>query len=170
MKKALIISIFLFAAIGCQKKEEPGAQYQFPSGQPQITQEVNLLKEAVNKDPNNTDAWIKLGNIMMDNNRNNEAIDAYQKALAIDSGNVDIRVDMATCYRKAGSSDIAAKEYKKAIKINPDHLNAHRNLAIVLAYDLKDKKQAMHEFETTLKLAPNAPEAEQIKKEIIRLR
>ena len=69
---------------------------------------------------------IKLGNTMMDTSRFNEAIDAYRKALGIDPKNVDVRVDMGTCYRNAGRPDMAVKAIQKALEINPKHLNGRK--------------------------------------------
>ena len=122
------------------------------------------------KDPHNGKAWIRLGNLLMDTNRFGEAIDSYQKALDIDPGNVDVRVDMGVCYRNTGKPEIAVKEFRKAIEINPSHVNAHKNLAIVLAYDLHDSAGAAKEFEKSLQLEPNAPDAARIKNEIQKLR
>ena len=65
---------------------------------------------------------------------------------------------------------MAVKEYKKALEINPKHLNGRKNLAVVLAYDLHDNKQAAKEFEKYLEFAPNAPDAAQIRQEIQRLK
>jgi tetratricopeptide (TPR) repeat protein len=171
MRKIIILLSFILIAAACQKKEEPRQQYQqFPSG-PIITQDhVRILQEAVKKDPKDVKAWIELGNIMMDSSRFAEAIEAYQKALNIDPKNVDVRVDMGTCYRNIGKPDIAVREYRKAIEINPNHINGHRNLAIVLAFDLKDNKEAAKEFERYLALAPNASDAEQVRQEILRLK
>jgi tetratricopeptide (TPR) repeat protein len=165
MKKVVAL-LLLVLAFSCQKKEEPKTQYRFPTGPVQsvpLQDETALLKDAVKNDPKNVAAWIKLGNASMDTGRFNEAIDAYQKALALDPGNVDVRVDMGTCYRNIGRPDIAAKEYRKAIGINPNHLNAHRNLGVVLSDDLKDNKGAVKEFEKYLQLAPNAPDAQKIR-------
>jgi cytochrome c-type biogenesis protein CcmH/NrfG len=174
MKKHLVISaLLIFTVIGCQQKEEPKTQYQFPTGPGgggQSFDQVKMLKEAVAKDPQNVNAWIQLGNIMMDTSRFNEAIDAYQKALELDPKNVDVRVDMGTCYRNSGKPDIAVKEYRKALEFDPQHLHAHQNLGVVLAYDLKDYKGAAKEFETALALAPNGPSAPQLKQEIQRLK
>jgi len=107
MKKIIIASVLLIVAVvGCQKKEEPKQQYDFPSGSAgpiQSMDQTKLLKEALAKDPKNVAAWISLGNMMMDSSRFSEAIDAYEKALAIDPKNVDVRVDMGTCYRNTGS-------------------------------------------------------------------
>jgi regulator of sirC expression with transglutaminase-like and TPR domain len=43
-------------------------------------------------------------------------------------------------------------------------------MAVVLAYDLKDHKQALKEFEIYLRLAPNAPDVENIKQEMKKIK
>jgi cytochrome c-type biogenesis protein CcmH/NrfG len=173
MKKIIVLLFLALAVVSCQKKEEPKPQFQFPTGPVQtgpIRDETAMLKEVVKNDPKNLEAWIKLGNAMMDTSRFTEAVDAYQKALALDPKNVDLRVDMGTCYRNSGRPDLAMKEYRKAIEINPNHANAHRNLAVVLADDMKDNAQAAKEFAKYLQLAPNAPDAEKIRDLVQRLR
>jgi cytochrome c-type biogenesis protein CcmH/NrfG len=171
MKKLFIacLAAFLFLA-NCQKKEEPKVQTPLASGPIQAQNEIGLLQEAVRQDPKNVNAWMNLGNILMDTSRFQEAIDAYQKALELDPKNVDVMVDMGTCYRGIRRSDRAAEEYRMAIAINPRHLNARRNLGTVLLFDLGDKKQAIKEFEEYLRLSPNAPDAQQIKQTIAKLK
>ena len=171
MKRLLTASlaVLLFLA-NCQKKEEPKIQPLLPSGPIQTQNEIVQLREAVRQDPKNVNAWTGLGNILMDASRFQEAIGAYQKALELDPKNVDIRVDMGTCYKNIGNPDKAVEEYRKALAIDPRHLNAHRNLAVVLASDLGEKKQATKEFEEYLRLSPNAPDADQIRQEIARLK
>lgn len=132
--------------------------------------QITVLKEILSKDPNNLTALIKLGNIYMDTKRFQEAIQYYRKVLEIDPQNVDVRVDMGTCFRRMGQSQKAIEEYKKAIKIKPDHLYAHRNSGVVLAFDLNKPKEAIREFQIYLKLAPDAPDADQIKKIIMELK
>jgi len=173
MKKIIIIFLLIVGTAACQQKEEPKTPYQFPTGPTgpiQAQDDLKLLKEAVRKDPGNVNAWIKLGNTMMDTSRYTEAIEAYQKALDIDPKNVDARVDMGTCYRYSGRPDKAVEEYRKALKINPTHVFGHKNLAVVLAYDFKDNAQAAKELEKVLELAPNAPDAAQIRQELQRLK
>ncbi|MDA8083848.1 MAG: tetratricopeptide repeat protein [Nitrospiraceae bacterium] len=181
MKKLVVIIIAGLLFVACQNKDESKPQYQFPSGggpaggvtQPaplQGQEEMKLLKEAVSKDPKNAEAWIRLGNISMDTRQFPDAIEAYTKALKLDPKNVDVRVDLGTCYRNSGKPDVAAREYRKALDLNPNHLNAHKNLGVVLAYDLKDKAQAIREFEKALELAPNAPDAPQLRQEIQNLK
>ncbi|MBI4684746.1 MAG: tetratricopeptide repeat protein [Nitrospirae bacterium] len=175
MKKTFLILLLAIAISGCQQKEEPKSQYQFPTGPVQVApvqiqDDVKILQEAVKKDPHNVNAWIKMGNILMDASRFNEAIEAYKKALDIDPKNIDVRVDMGTCYRYSGRPDLAVQEYRKGLEINPRHQNSRKNLAIVLAYDMNDRKQAIKEFEKYLELFPNAPEAERVKQEIQKLK
>lgn len=170
MKKLIVFLLLLTVALACQRKEEPKSQSQAPAGTFHSQNELNLLQDAVKKDPGNLNAWISLGNFFMDMSRFIEAADAYQKALAIDPGNVDVRVDMGTCYRNSGKPDIAIKEYRKALEISPNHPYGHKNLGVVLAYDFKDPVQGAKELEKYLQLAPNSPDADQIKKEIQRLK
>jgi tetratricopeptide (TPR) repeat protein len=90
--------------------------------------------------------------------------------LDIDPKNVDVRVDMGTCYRKMGKPDMAVKEYRKALELNPQHLHAIKNMGIVFAYDLHDSKEAVKAFEKALAIAPNDPDAELLKQEIQKLK
>jgi len=155
-----LVAVFLFA--NCQKKEEPKVQTPFPAGTMAMQDKILQLQESVRQDPTKLNAWTELGNSLMDAGRFPEAVDAYQKALEIDPKNNDVRVDMGTCYRSAGQPNRAAEEYKKAIALNPGHPNAHRNLGIVLAFDFKNKREAIREFEEYLRVAPNAPDAQKI--------
>jgi len=170
MKRFIVFVLMLLVTVACQQKEEPRPQYQFPTGQIQGQDDLKLLQEAVKTDPGNVNAWIKMGNILMDTSRFGEAIDAYQKALDLDPKNVDVRVDMGTCYRNIGKPDIAVKEFRKAIGINPNHLYAHKNLGVVLVDDFKDVAQGAKELEKYVQLAPNAPDAEQVRQQIQKLK
>jgi len=133
---------------------------------PQSTQQLENLRTQANMDPGKANVWITYGNALMDSQQFGEAIEAYKKVLAIDPKNVDVRVDMGTCNRNVSKPDVAIEEFRKAIKLNPNHLNAHRNLGIVLAFDMKDRAAGIKELEKFLELAPNAPDAAQIKKAI----
>ena len=175
MKSLLTISLLFFVVFACKQKEEPKTQQGWPSPPTQVGQgntltQEKLLKDAVSKDPRNADAWIQLGNLMMDSSRFNEAVDAYTKGVEINPKNVDARVDMATCLRNAGKPDLAIKEYRKAIETNPNHVYAHVNLGVVLANDKKDYSDAIIELEKGLSLNPNLPNAPAIRQEIQRLK
>jgi tetratricopeptide (TPR) repeat protein len=172
MKKFVIAIIVIFAIAGCQQKEEK-PQYEFPSapgGGLQSVEQEKLLRGVVAKDPGNADAWVNLGNLLMDSSRFGEAIEAYGKSLEIDPKNVNARVDMGTCYRNIGKPDLAIQEYKKALEYDPKHRFALMNMGIVYAYDLRDNEQAVKAFEKALEISPNAPDADRLKQEIQKLK
>ncbi len=174
MKKIFLAAVLvLIAAAGCsQQSQEPKGQAGYPGGPAaMISPEVlRTLEQTAKQSPKNAAAWISLGNALMDSTRYGEAVEAYQKALALDPKNVDVRVDMGTCLKNSGRPQLAVEEYRKAIKLNPNHLYAHRNMGVVLAFDLKDKKEATKEFEKYLELAPNAPDAGEIRQMVQNLK
>jgi len=163
------VLVLLFGAVGCQQKEASNKQVVAPPQAMVTAQQVDNLRALAKMNPGKADGWIALGNALMDTQQFSEAVEAYQKALAIDPKNVDVRVDMGTCLRGIGKFEPAVAEFRKAIKLAPSHLNAHRNLAVVLGFDLKDREGAVREFKTFLELAPNAPDADQIKDVIAQL-
>jgi len=167
MKRNLLVLVFVLIAIaGCnqQRQEQKGGQAAFP-GAPVMKspEEIRQLEQLAKQAPKNPEAWAMLGNVLMDSSRFAEAVDAYQKSLALDPKNVNVRVDLGTCYRNSGRPQLALEEYRKALKLDPNHINANRNSGVVLAYDLNDKKAAVKAFEKYLQLAPNAPDAGEIR-------
>jgi tetratricopeptide (TPR) repeat protein len=164
----MVLSLSLVFA-SCKEKSEPVYRGQTP---PRLNadKEISLLEDAVRKDPKNVGALIRLGNLAMDAQRYEKAIDAYGKALELQPKDVDVRVDLGTCYRNMGMPEKAVEAYRQAIAINPRHSNAHRNLGVVLAYDLKKPQEAAEELQQYLKLMPNAPDAMLIREEILKLR
>ncbi len=163
------VLVMVFSVAGCKQKEASNNQVVAP---PQVmisAQQIDNLRALAKMNPGKADGWIALGNALMDTQRFSEAIEAYQKALAIDPKNVDVRVDMGTCMRGVGKFEGAVAEFRKAIKLAPKHLNAHRNLGVVLGFDLKDREGAVKEFKTYLELAPNAPDGGQIRDVIAQL-
>lgn len=132
--------------------------------------EVADLKSLIEEDPQNTEAWIKLGNVLMDSEKYSEAIEAYGRALDLDPSNVNVRVDRGSCYRNIGRSDLAVEHYRKGIEIDPKHAYAHLNLAVVLTYDLEDYAGGIKEFERFLDLKPDDPKRAEIEEIISELR
>jgi cytochrome c-type biogenesis protein CcmH/NrfG len=162
------VLVVMFGLVGCKQK---GSDKQVVAP-PQVlitAQQIDSLRSIAKMNPGKADGWIALGNALMDSQQFNEAVDAYQKALAIDPKNVDVRVDMGTCMRGMGKPEAAVAEFRKALKIAPSHLNAHRNLGVVLGFDLKDREGAVKELKTLLELAPNLPDAAQIRDAIAQL-
>ena len=164
----LMVLVLVSSLAGCQyRKPVPGTEGGAPSKAP-----INIpaLEERALKSPDDVKSWIALGNGLYDTSRWQRAIDAYQKALALDPKNVNVRVDLGICYRNFGNTEKALEELRTAIAIDPNHKNARRNAGIVLAYDLKKPKEAIIEFEKYLELDPDGPDRDRIKEVINELR
>jgi cytochrome c-type biogenesis protein CcmH/NrfG len=168
---ALFLTVLALFIAGCQQEDQRPIT-QAPGGPSplQTENQMKFLKSILKEDPTNLDALIKLGNLSMDSNRFEEAIDAYSRALKIDPANTNVRVDMAVCYRRTGRSDRAVEEIELAIEKDPTHATAHMNLGVILAYDFAKNEEAAKHFERFLELSPNAPNAQQIRQEIERLK
>ncbi|HEY6010320.1 MAG TPA: tetratricopeptide repeat protein [Nitrospirota bacterium] len=172
MRKTIFVIAALVVALGaagCNKPEQKQKPVEY-SGAPipamPSPMQIDQLQQAAKAAPKNPQAWISLGDVLMDSRRYGEAIEAYQKGLELDPKNVNARVDMGTCYRGIGKFDKAVEEYRKALAMDPNHPNGHRNLGVVLAYDLHDKAQGLKEFKKYLELSPNAPDAEPVRQSI----
>lgn len=171
MRKALVVLIILATAlIACERQEDRPVVPQGTAPALNLENEITFLRGVVRDDPQNLQAWIKLGNHLMDSQRFSEAIEAYGKALELDPSDVNVTVDRGICYRRIGRPDMAAEHFRKAIKLSPNHPFAHRNLGVVLAFDLKDYEGGRKEFEKYLELSPAASDAQQMRQLINELR
>jgi len=99
-----------------------------------------------------------------------KAIDAYTKALEIDSGNADVRTDLGIMYRKKGDFDRAISEFRKAAQADPAHVNSRYNLGVVLLHDKGDIKGAVAAWEDYLKVEPTGPRSENIRAQMGKMR
>ena len=129
-------------------------------------EEIQLSKSVLEKDPNNLQALVGLGNAYFDTDRYQEAIDAYSRALVINPENSDLRTDMGITYRKLAKFDKALEAFQQAAHDDPKHLNSRFNLGIVLKYDKNDFQGAIRAWEEFLKLNPDDDRATMVKQEI----
>ncbi len=168
-----ILVIILFIASCTEKSDTPTATPPpegFSHSPISVDVDIKRLREAVSKEPANLNALIELGNLLMDSGRFKEAIKIYKKILVRNPENVNVRVDLGTCYRNSGDPERAAGEYRKALSYDPKNLYAHRNLGIVLAYDLGRTGEAITEFEAYLELSPDVSDTRQVKEAIRELK
>ena len=121
-------------------------------------EEIKLLKPILEKDPNNVQTLVGLGNAYFDTDRYQEAIEAYSRALAIDPKNPDVRTDMGIMYRKLGQFDKALEAFRQTAQDQPLHVNSRFNLGVVLKYDKEDFKGAIQAWEDFLKVVPSDDE------------
>jgi tetratricopeptide (TPR) repeat protein len=165
-KIVVVVSFITLVTIGCQQQEQKQRQVTYTPAVPPVQSQIDQMEQAAKMAPKNTQVWVNLGNAMMDAQRYGEAIDAYGKALALEPKNAPVLVDQGTCYRRVRKFDKAVEQYRKALKIDPNFPNGHRNLGVVLAFDLNKKPEAVKEFNRYLELAPNSPDADAIRQTV----
>ena len=147
---------------------EPAPQQVAP---PQVsTQEIDQAEAAVQKDPQNLQALVTLGNLYFDSHQPQKAIPVYERALAINPKNPDVRTDLGTMYREIKDYDMAVKEFREAAQIDPSHKNSRFNLAIVLQMDKKDIKGAIAAWQDFLRVDPAGQRSAMAKAELDQLK
>ena len=143
---------------------EAASQSQ-PAGMPS-EEETRALERVVEREPNNLQAVISLGNKYFDAHQYRKAIDLYSRALKIDPKNADVRTDMAIMYRSLKEYDAAVRELKEAAAQNPGHVNSRYNLGIILLHDKKDIPGAIAAWEDCLKAGATGEQAETIRRQL----
>jgi tetratricopeptide (TPR) repeat protein len=119
-----------------------------------INEKIKQLKYALEKDPQNLEILVQLGNDYFDTGQYYAAIDSYNKALAINSDLPNVLVDLGIMYRRTERPDLALEQFDKALKIDPRHLYAYSNRGVVHKYDLKEYQKAIDDFKKFIELAP----------------
>ncbi len=106
----------------------PHQQQPDPNAQAALAQAAAPLLEAVNKDPNDFDSLVKLGNLYYDGQQFPNAIQYYERALTIHPDNPDVRTDMGTAYWYTGNADKALSAMEASLKHRPGHPQTLFNL------------------------------------------
>lgn len=149
------------AAVAPPAEANPGLQ-----GQMEALAQIPATKAALEREPNNVEIWISLGNEYFDSHQPQLAVDAYAKAMTLDPKHPrisDILTDQGVMYRELKAPDKAIADFRQANKLNPNHLQSLLNLGIVEAADKHDKDAARKALNRILELAPTSPQAEQAK-------
>lgn len=129
-----------------------------------------LLQESLKKNPENQMAYSYLGDIFLMKKEYDGALGLYRKALDIEPGNADnyFRLGQIYYYRKSGTLSI--DNFRKSIELDPKIRYAHYHMGLSYLMLLRDKENTIKNWETYLKLAPDDPQYEKIRRAIELLR
>jgi len=142
---------------------QPSPDAQMQAG---LAQAAAPLLAALNKDPNDYDSLVKLGNIYYDGKQYPSAITYYERALAIHPESPDVRTDMGTAYWYAGDADRAITAMQTSLKYRPGHPQTLFNLGWVRWQGKSDPKGAVEAWQELLKANPDYPQKDQIEQYI----
>lgn len=113
-------------------------------------------------DPKNADVQIQLGNFYSDHRAYVQAIEYYERALALRPNNVNVRTDLGTAYWYSGSAAKAIAEYEKALAARPNYAPTLMNLGIVQYEGLKEPRRAADTWRKLLETNPNFNERQRV--------
>ena len=139
---------------------------QSAEAQAALAQTAAPLLEAVNKNPNDYDSLVKLGNLYYDGQQFPNAIQYYERALVIHPENPDVRTDMGTAYWYLGNADKAVAAMETSLKYRPGHPQTLFNLGWVRWQGKADAKGAVEAWQQLLKANPDYPQKEQVEQYI----
>jgi tetratricopeptide (TPR) repeat protein len=139
------------------------------STQPQQAASPEMLAKAaepllaqLKTNPKDVDTIVKLGNLYYDGQAYPQAIEYYEKAIALQPDNADVRTDLGTAYWYTGNADKAIASFEKALAIRPNHAPTLFNLGIVKWQGKKDPKGAIVAWEKLLQTNPDYPQKNQV--------
>ncbi|MEP0815085.1 MAG: tetratricopeptide repeat protein [bacterium] len=98
-----------------------------------VMAQLSELRERVEKDPKDTEALRKLGDMYYDIQRADPAIEYYEKYLAIVPDDAMVHTDCGAMYFQKGDLDKARYHFETAIKFHPELPQPLFNLALVQA-------------------------------------
>jgi len=149
-----------------QQASAPRPPLPDANAQAALAQAAAPLLDAVNKDPNDYDSLVKLGDVFYDGQQYPSAIQYYERALAIHPENPDVRTDMGTAYWYTGDADKAIAAMETSLKYRPGHPQTLFNLGWVRWQGKADPKGAVEAWEKLLKTNPDYPQRQQVEQYI----
>ena len=96
-----------------------------------------VIREAITLNPNETLAYINLGNLLDQIEKKKEAADAYEKAIALEPGNVRAHYNLGLLFSKMNKLKEAEKEFSKVLALDPEDTDAVQQRAMI--HDQQDE-------------------------------
>jgi len=133
-------------------------------------EEIQRLREHVEKNPDDAEAVLLLANLNFDIRSWQRARELYERYLKLRPGNADVMTDLGVCLRELGEFQRALALFREAEAVAPDHWQARYNQVVVLAFDLQDLTAAGEALAELRRLQPANPSVEELAAEIERRR
>jgi len=117
------------------------------------------LRQILDRQPNHPNANFLMGELAELEENYREARHYYERAAHSEPEQADIyyRLGIVLSNHFQGEEEHAAKCFKRALKINDDHIDAHYQYAMLMSDALNRPKKAVKYFKKTLKLKPDHP-------------
>ena len=132
--------------------------------------EVQALKNAASRDPNNALARTQLGNIYFDAERYDDAVTWYQESLKVAPKNADVSTDLGVSFYYLNQPDRALKQFDYSLSVDSKHTKTMLNMGIVRAFGKQDLEGAMAIWAKLIELDPGSADAQAAKRALDNLK
>jgi tetratricopeptide (TPR) repeat protein len=139
-----------------------------PRGHPPIgdTAVVKVLRDEAAERPEDPLPALKLANYFYDRQQFEQAIEWYQKVLALDPKNVSAHTDLGTSYFNVARPQEALREFRKSLQIDPGHAQTLFNVVVVNLEGTHDLAAAQQAWDRLHALSPSYPGLDRLKQSI----
>ena len=117
-------------------------------------QKAAPVLEKLKGDPNNTDLLTQAGNIYLSTHQFKEAAGYIDRVLQVDSKNVAVRTQMASCMYYNGDVDGAISQLQQSLHYDPKDANSLFDLGMIKWQAKHDSKGAVAAWQQLLKSNP----------------
>jgi len=128
---------------------------------------VELIAKSIEVDRRNPAAYGNLGSALYAMRRFNEALSAYDRAIAISTNYTDAYFNRGNVLYELNRHEAALASYDAAIAINPNFASAHANRGNVLQA-LRQPNAALASYENAIAIKPDLVEAHANKGNVLR--
>ncbi len=116
-----------------------------------------LWQDTVRRNPEAWIAHIHLGLALGADNRLEEAVRHFERALELRPDHVGARIDLGDALARLGRTDEAISVLQEALRLDPGHPKAHVSLAMALEAT-GQREEAIKHYERALEVAPDFAE------------
>lgn len=128
------------------------------------------MTRALERDPENPEILMDLGNAYYDREDWDRAIETYEKARRKAPKNPNLLSDLGAAHRNRGEFELAVAFFQKAREANPEHWQSLLNWLLVEAYDRRDARAAQRLFDEVKQRYPEIPQLDKIQAQITTMR
>lgn len=144
-----------------------GAASPAPAGVPSaIMTEIELqaLRQAAAREDAPTPSLLQLAHAALDQGRLDEARRVYERVLGREPRNVEAITHVGGVLFQEGRVDDALAKVEEALRIDPRYIHAHWDRTQYLFYGKRDFPAAVKAAEAFLAVAPQGPDADNVRK------
>jgi len=123
-----------------------------------LEEAVEHFLDAIEANPDFTDAYFKLGVLYQIMGRYDEAMSNYRKVLHLKADHMEAMINLGNILRIKGEVDDAIAYFHQALAIKPDHASTYNNLGAVFK-DKGDMDNAILHYKKALELDDTFAEA-----------